>query len=150
MLIDTIKAQIKSAMIAKDAVRLETLRGLSAAFVNDLVAKGHKPQDVISDEDALLVITRTAKQRKDAIAQFRAAGRMDLVAEDEAQLAVLEEFLPTLMSKEEIQAIIQAKKQTLAVVDPKEKGKFMAEVMKDLKGKADGALVKEVVDAIFV
>lgn len=150
MLIDTIKAQIKAAMIAKDSVRLETLRGLSAAFTNDLVAKGHKPQDVISDEDALAVITRTAKQRKDAIAQFRAAGRMDLVAEDEAQLAVLEEFLPTLMSKEEISVIVETKKATFATVDQKEKGKLMAELMKDLKGKADGALVKEVVDALFV
>lgn len=76
-------------MLAKDSVRLEVLRGLSSAFTNELVAKGKTPQDKLTDEEAIAVISRTAKQRKDAISQFEGAGRQDLADEDKAQLAIL-------------------------------------------------------------
>ena len=69
-------------------------RGISAACTNELVAKGRKPQEMLSDEETLAVITRLAKQRKDSIEQFHAGGREDLVIEETAQLKVLEVFLP--------------------------------------------------------
>lgn len=149
MLHEQIKNGIKEAMMAKDKVRLEVMRGLSTAFMNELVSKGKTPQDFLNDEEALAVITRTAKQRRDAIEQFKNGGRDDLADEDQAQLNILEEFLPTLMSKEEIETFAKDKKAELGIEDPTKKGIFMATLMKDLKGKADGALVKEVVDSLF-
>jgi uncharacterized protein YqeY len=149
MLHEQIKNGIKEAMMAKDKVRLEVMRGLSTAFMNELVGKGKTPQDMLSDEEALAVITRTAKQRRDSIEQFKSGGREDLVEEETAQLKILEEFLPTLMSKDEIETFAKAKKSELAIDDPAKKGMLMATLMKDLKGKADGTLVKEVVDSLF-
>lgn len=149
MLHEQIKNEIKESMKAGDKVRLEVMRGLSTAFMNELVVKGKIPQDMLSDEEALAVITRTAKQRRDSIEQFKSGGREDLVEEENAQLKILEEFLPTLMSKEEILNFAKNKKTELGIEDADKKGILMANLMKDLKGKADGSLVKEVVDELF-
>lgn len=149
MIQEDIKAKIKEAMLAKDQVRLEVYRGMTAAFTNELVAKGRKPQEVLNDEEALAVITRMSKQRKDSIEQYTKGGRQDLVDEEKAQLAIIETFLPQLMSREEIEAVAKAKQVELGITDPSKKGMLMAGVMKDLKGKADGVLVKEVVDTLF-
>ncbi len=149
MLHEQIKQNIKEAMMAKDTVRLETMRGISASFTNDLVAKGKKPQEMLTDEEALAVITKLAKQRKDSIEQFKAGGREDLVAEEAAQLAILETYLPKMMDKVEVEAIARAKQTELGITDPTKKGMLMSTLMKDLKGKADGTVVKEVVDALF-
>jgi uncharacterized protein YqeY len=149
MLQENIKSSIKDAMIAKDSVRLETLRAMSSAFTNELVAKGKKPQDVLTDEEVIAVITRLAKQRKDSIEQFKKGNREDLVAEEAAQLAILETYLPQLMSREEIESLVKTKISEAGEIDKTKKGMFMAGIMKDLKGKADGSLVKEIVDALF-
>jgi uncharacterized protein YqeY len=149
MLHEEIKNQIKEAMRAKDAVRLEVLRGMVTAFTNDLVAKGKKPQDFLADDEALAVITRLSKQRKDSIDQYTKGGREDLVAEEKAQLAVIETFLPKLMDKADIEVVAKKIQSDLGMTDPTKKGMFMAAVMKELKGKADGAIVKEVVDSLF-
>ena len=150
MLHEEIKGKIKEAMMAKDAVRLEVFRGMSAAFTNDLVAKGRKPQEILSDEEALAVITRLSKQRKDSIEQYTKGGREDLVAEESAQLAVLETYLPKLMDAGEVMEIARAKQAELGITDATKKGMLMSALMKDLKGKADGTIVKEVVDSLFV
>ena len=136
-------------MMAKDSVKLEVVRGLTTAFMNELVATNRTPQDMLSDEEALKVITRTAKQRKDAIQQFEAAGRQDLADEDKAQLAILETYLPKLMSADEIRPIVEAKKAELGVTDKSGAGKLTGMLMKELAGKADGAVVKQVVDSLF-
>ena len=150
MLQEKIKNNIKEAMMARDTVRLDTMRALSSAFMNELVAKGQKPQDVLADEDALNVIMRLAKQRKDSIDQFKKGGREDLALEEEAQLKVLEEFLPKMMERAEILKIAEDKKAELGIEDASKKGMLMASLMKDLRGKADGNDVKEVVDSLFI
>jgi len=149
MLQEQIKNKIKEAMMAKDAVMLETMRGMSAAFTNELVAKGRKPSEMLDDNEAIAVMTRMSKQRKDSIEQFRAGGREDLVAEETSQLAIIETYLPKMMDKSEIEAIVKAKKDELGINDPTKKGMLIAALMKDLKGKADGGIVKEVVDSLF-
>jgi uncharacterized protein len=149
MLHEQIKAGIKEAMMAKDAVRLETMRAISSAFTNDLVAKGKKPQEMLEDEEALAVITKLAKQRKDSIEQFKAGGREDLVLEESAQLAILQTFLPSMMDLSQVAEIAKAKQAELGITDPTKKGMLMSALMKDLKGKADGTVVKEAVDALF-
>ena len=149
MLQEQIKGGIKDAMMAKDSVKLETLRAMTAAFMNDLVAKGKKPQDTLSDEEALAVITRLAKQRKDSIEQFKKGNREDLVQVEEAQLAILETYLPKLMEASEVEKVARAKKDELGITDATKKGMLMSALMKDLKGKADGMVVKNVVDSLF-
>ena len=149
MLHEEIKGKIKDAMIAKDEVLLRALRNMVSAFTNELVAKGKKPNEFLGDEDTIAVITRLAKQRKDAIEQFKNGGRPDLVEEESAELAILEKYLPTLMDKNEVLVLAVAKKDELGISDPTKKGMLMAALMKDLKGKADGMVVKEVVDGLF-
>ena len=130
-------------------VRLTVLRGLVSAFTNESVAKGKTPQDELTDEDAVAVIKRAVKQRKDSIEQFTKGNRLDLVASEEAELKILETFLPQSMSKEEIKKIALAKKTELGVNDKAGMGKFMGALMKEFKGKADGNDVKEVVESLF-
>lgn len=144
-----ISNQIKEAMMAKEQVRLDTLRSVKSAFTNELVAKGKKPTEELSDEEALTVIMRLSKQRKDSIEQFTKGGRPELAEEEQAQLSVLEHFLPQMMSKGEVMTIAQAKKSELGIEDKSKAGILMSNVMKELKGKADGTLVKEVVDSLF-
>ena len=147
---EQIKNNIKESMKAGDKVRLEVMRGLVTAFTNELVSKGRTPQEMLTDEEALAVITKLSKQRKDSIEQFTKGGRMDLVAEESTQLAILNEYLPKLMEISEIEEVVKTKIAELEIKDLTKKGMFMATVMKDLKGKADGAMVKEVVDKLFI
>jgi uncharacterized protein YqeY len=143
-----IKDGIKDAMIAKDAVRLNTLRGVSAAFMNEIVAK-KTTEPELSDEDAIAIIRKLVKQRKDSIEQFGKAGRTDLVEAEEVEMKILETFLPKLMSKEDITKIVLEKKAQAGEIDKAKLGMFMGGIMKDLKGKADGTLVKEIIDELF-
>lgn len=144
-----IKEQMKDAMRAKDAVRLSTLRGLISAFTNELVAQKKTPQDALSDSDALAVIKRAVKQRKDSISQFESAGRGELAEGEKAELAVLMEYVPETMSQEDIEKIARAKMDELGVTDKSKMGVLMGALMKELGGKADGGDVKEVVSKLF-
>lgn len=146
---EQIKNQIKEAMMARDSVRLEVMRGLVTAFTNELVATSKTPQDMLQDEEAIKVITRASKQRKDSIEQFTKGNRMDLVEIEKAQLMIIEEFLPKLMSIDEVEKFVKQKYEALEVKDVTKKGLFMSSLMKNLKGQADGSLVKEVVDKLF-
>ena len=136
-------------MKAKDETRLLVMRGLSSAFTNELVATKRTPQEPLPDEDAITVITRLAKQRKESINQFKAGGREDLAENEEKELLILQEFLPVMMSVEEIQKLAEAKKAEMEITDASKKGMLVGALMKDLKGKADGGDVKNVVDALF-
>lgn len=146
---NTIKDQIKNALRARDAVRLSVLRGLSAAFTNELVAKGKKPTEEITDEDALAVVKREANKRKDSIEQFTKGGRPELADVEAEELKIVAEFLPEMMSRDEILKIVIAKKEELGITDPSKLGMLMGKVMSELKGKADGSTVKEVVESTF-
>lgn len=142
-----IKASLKEAMLAKDEVRLSVVRGLLSAFTNELVTKGRMPQDMLTDDEALTVISRATKQRKDSIEQFESAGRPELAEGEKAELAILESYLPAQMSKEEIEAFVAAKKAELGITSADQTVDLIKAVMPELKGKADGKLVKEAVDA---
>ncbi|MBX9906551.1 GatB/YqeY domain-containing protein [Patescibacteria group bacterium] len=146
---ETIKEHLKESMKARDEVRLRTVRGILTAFTNELVATGKKPQDVLSDEQGLAVITRLAKQRKDSIDQFTKGGREDLADIEKVELVVLQTYLPTLMTQEEIRPIAEAKIKELGITDKSKIGMVLGGLMKDLKGKADGADVKVVVESLL-
>lgn len=144
---ETIKSALKPAMIAKDAVRVGTLRMIMAAFTNELVTQGHPPTDPLSDADCLKVIKRLAKQRKDSIDQFTEAGRTELADDEKLELTIIEEFLPAQMSEAHIEARISAKLAE-SPLDPTKKGQFVGTMMKELGDTADGAVVKAVIDRL--
>lgn len=148
-LVDIIKDNMKQAMRDKDQVRLTVLRGLISAFTNELVATGKTPQDPVTDELAMTVIKRSAKQRKDAIEQFVSGGREDLADNERAELEILTAFLPQLMSRDEIRTIALAKKESLGVTDKAGMGKLIGAILGELKDRADGADVKAVVEELF-
>lgn len=146
---EQIKGEIKTAMMSKDAVRLSVVRGLATAFMNELVATKRTPQDTLTDEEASAVIRRGIKQRKDSIEQFTAAGRTELAESEQAELAVLEAYLPKMMSQEDIRPIAEAKKAELGITDKTKAAMLIGALMKDLKGKADGNDVKAVIESLF-
>jgi len=145
----TVKDGIKEAMKSKDAVRLGVLRGLTSDFVNELVVKGKMPTDLLTDEEALAVIKRASKRRKDSIEQFEKGGRPELAADEKAELAIIETFLPQTMSREEILKIAEAKKAELGITDKTKLGQLVGAVMKAASGQADGNDVKAVVESLF-
>jgi uncharacterized protein YqeY len=144
-----LKEAIKDAMRAKDAVRLSVLRGLSAAATNEAVTKGKGPDAMLSDDELMSVILRASKQRKDSIEQFEKGGRPELAEGEKAELAILETFLPAQMSHDEIVAAAKAKAAQMNVADKTGANKVMGALMKDLKGKADGTVVKGIVENLF-
>ena len=150
MIQDTITADLTIAMKAKDLLRVEVFRGLKAAFTNELVATKRKPTDPLPDEDALNVIKREVKKRKESFEAFTTGNRPELAQKEAAERVILEAYLPASMSKDEIMKIALAKKLEMGVVDKKEMGKFMGALMKDLAGRADGGDVKDVVASLFV
>jgi uncharacterized protein YqeY len=136
-------------MKAKDAAKLRTVRSIMTAVTNELVATGQTPQSELNDEGVLAVIKRLAKQRKESILQYDAAGRTDLSEPEKEELVVLEAYLPTLMSQDAIRPLAEAKKAELGIEDKSKMGMLVGSLMKDLAGQADGGDVKAVVESLF-
>ncbi len=146
---ETIKSQLKEAMKAKEEVKLRTIRSLITAFTNELVANGKTPQDWLADDEAMAVIKRAAKQRKESITQYEDNGRPELAEPEKAELEVLESYLPQMMSQDEIRPIAEAKKTELGIEDKSKMGMLIGTLMKELNGQADGGDVKSVVESLF-
>lgn len=146
---EALKKEIPDAMRAHDEVRLRTLRSLVAALTNEAINKKHDPEAFLDDEETLVIIKRAANQRKDSIEQYEKGGREDLAAPEKAELYIIEGYLPAMMSKEAIEEIVRAKMVELGVTSKAEAGKFTGTLMKELKGQADGADVKAVVDSLL-
>jgi uncharacterized protein YqeY len=140
---------LKEAMKAKDEVRLRTVRGIMTACTNELVATNRTPQSELTDDETIAVIKRLAKQRKESIVQYEAAGRTDLSEPEKEELAILEAYLPTLMSQDQIRPIAEQVKAELGVEDKSKMGQLVGAVMKKLQGQADGGDVKAVVESLF-
>jgi uncharacterized protein YqeY len=144
-----LRVTLKEAMKAKDEVRLRTVRGIMTACTNELVATNRTPQDELKDEEVLAVIKRLAKQRKESIVQYEAANRPELAEPEKAELVVLEAYLPTLMTQDQIRPIAEQVKAEMGVEDKSKLGQLVGAVMKKLQGQADGGDVKAVVESLF-
>lgn len=147
---EQLRTDLKEAMKARDEVRLRTVRGLITMATNELVAKKQKPDEILDDASILVVFKRAAKQRKDSIEQFEKGDRPDLASIERSELAVIETYLPETMSREKVVEIAKAKKEELSITDKAKIGILMGAVMKETKGEADGTVVKEVVEGLFV
>ncbi len=149
MLHQQIKDEIKKAMLAKETVRLSALRNISTALTSESMAKGHKPDELISDEGAVTVLKRLVKQRQESIKQFTIGNRPEKADEEKRELIIVGGFLPAQMSRDEILKIATAKKEELGITDKTKFGQLMGAIIKETKGLADGNLVKEVVESLF-
>jgi uncharacterized protein YqeY len=147
-MVGRIRDALKDAMRAKDQVRVDTLRGVLAAFTNELVAKGRKPTETLDDAEMLTVLKRLAKQRKDSIEQFEKGGRPELAAKEAQELSIIEVYLPQQASREDIERVAAAKKTELGV-DAAGAGKLVGAILKEFGGNADGGVVKDVVAKLF-
>ena len=138
---DKIREDLKNAMKSKDEVAVRTLRMVIAAIKNFEVEKMKEA----SDEDVIAVLQKEAKKRKEAIEQYKAAERDDLASAEEAELRVIEKYLPEQMSEGEIKELAKEIIKQVGATTVKDLGKVMKEIMPKVKGKADGKLVNKIV-----
>jgi len=144
MLKDKLREDLKKAMLAKDQVAVSTLRMLISAIGYYEIQKGGAGYEA-TDEDVESVIQKEVKQRRDAIEQFMAGGREDLVGIETKEMAVLEKYLPEQMSEEEIKKHVDDAISRTGAKGPQDMGKVMSVLMPETKGKADGSLVSKIV-----
>jgi uncharacterized protein YqeY len=137
---DQISADLKTAMRARDQVRLDTLRSVLSAFTYRRVEAGHD----LSDAEQLAVVQKQVKQRNDSIGEYGKAGRAELVAKETAERDILASYLPAQKSADEIRAIVRAIIDAIPS-EGRNAGAVMKAVMPQLKGAADGNVVRQVV-----
>ena len=145
-LTETINEQMKAAMKSGDKLRLETLRSLRALILEFEKSGAAR---TMNEEDEQKLLLSAAKKRKDAIEQFRNAGREEAAAKEESELAIIQEFLPKQLSEAEVEAIVKTIIAQVGASTPQETGKVMGPAMKELRGKADGNLVQAVVKRLL-
>ncbi len=139
---EQIMADVKSAMVSKDAVKLGALRFLQAAIKNREIELRPEP---ISKDEVIAVIKKAIKQRKESIEQFKTAGRMDLVEKEESELKTLEVYMPAQMSRDQIEKVVTEVIAALGAKTVKDMGPVMKESMARTAGQADGKLLSEVI-----
>lgn len=142
---EQIIADIKEAMKAKDQDKLRVLRSLKAKLMEKEISERKDGEAKLSDEQAVEVLMKAAKQRKESIEQFEEGGREDLADNEKKELALIEEYLPEMMDEDEVRKIVQEKIKALSASGPEHMGKVMGPLMGQLKGKAEGSLVSRVV-----
>lgn len=145
---ETISADIKSAMLAREKVRLETLRGIKKEFLEAKTAKGG--DGTLSDDAAMKILAKMAKQRKETAAIYDQQNRPDLRDNELAEAAVIEEYLPSQLSPEELEAALRKIIADTGAASARDMGKVMGIASKQLAGRADGkaisAKVKELLN----
>lgn len=142
-----IEGEIKSAMIAKDKVRLTALRAIKSLILLEETKEGFSGE--LSADDEMKLLTKSAKQRKDSAEIYEKQNRPDLLAVEQAELAIIQEFLPKALSEAELLQAIQAIIASCGATGPKDMGKVMGLASKELAGKADGKAISEQVKALL-
>lgn len=145
MLQEKLMADLKGAMKKGDKVRQSVIRLVRAGVKNAEIAQ----QGSLDDSGVLGVIAKEARQRRESIAEFKKGNRQDLVAKEEAELAILLEYLPLQMSREEIVAAARQVIEEVGAQGPGDKGKVMSRLIAQLKGKAEGREINEVVTELL-
>lgn len=140
-----IDEDIKTAMKAKDKMRLETVRSIKKAILEKEVALRPQGKDSLNEEQEIELLAQQAKQRRDSIEQYQKASREDLAAKESQELAIIETYLPTQLSEAEVNTVVDEIIATVGATSAKDLGKVMGTAMQQLKGKADGKKIQELV-----
>lgn len=138
-LFDTVSADIKSAMLAKDRVRLETLRGVKKEFLEAKTAPG--ADGTLTDDNAVKIMMKMVKQRKESAEIYTRQNRPELAQEELAQAAIIEEYLPQQLSEAELTAELQKIIAQVGATSAKEMGRVMGVASKALAGRAEGRAI---------
>ena len=138
-LFDKVSGDIKTAMLARDKVRLEALRGIKKEFLEAKTAKDGDGE--LSDDAALKILAKMVKQRKESASIYTEQNREDLAGEELAQAAIIEEYLPKQLSEEELTAALKEIIARVGATSAKEMGKVMGTATKELAGKAEGKAI---------
>ncbi|MCL2938833.1 MAG: GatB/YqeY domain-containing protein [Trichodesmium sp. MAG_R02] len=142
---DRITEDIKAAMKAKEKVRLETVRNIKKVILEEEVNAREAGKESLTETQEMDLLARLAKQRRDSIKQYTQAGRQELADQEAAELAIIEGYLPKQLSDDEISQIIDEVIVQVGASSAKDMGKVMGPAMQQLKGKADGKKVQEIV-----
>lgn len=146
-LLETITEEIKKAMLAKNKVRLEALRGIKKELLEAKTAKG--ASDELSDETAIAILQKMVKQRKDSAEIYAAQNRPDLAEPELEQMKVIQEYLPTQMTPEELENEVKLIIAETGATSMKEMGKVMGLATKRLAGKTEGRAISEMVKKLL-
>lgn len=146
-LFDTVSADIKKAMLARDAVRLESLRGIKKEFLEAKTAKGS--DGTLSDDRAIQILSKMVKQRRESAEIYTQQNRPELAEAELAQAAVIEEYMPKQLTPGELDAALREIIARVGATSPKEMGKVMGVASKELAGKADGRAISAAVKALL-
>ena len=137
---------LKHALRSKDKVRLLVFRMVMAVIKNAEIAR----RDTLNDADILGIIVKEVRQRQESIDAFKLGNRQDLIAQEEAEMALLQEYLPEQMTRDEIIAAVRRVIEEVGAQGPGDKGKVMPKIIAQLKGKADGREINAVVTELLV
>ncbi|MCQ2323529.1 MAG: GatB/YqeY domain-containing protein [Paludibacteraceae bacterium] len=140
----TISEDIKRAMLAKDKVALDALRGIKKEFLEAKTAPGGANLDAdgeLRDDKALQILQKLVKQRKESAEMYVSAGRQELANEELAQCHVIEQYLPAMMSEAELEAALKTIIAQVGATGPQDMGKVMGTATKALAGKAEGRMI---------
>ena len=149
MLRDRLDTDLKNAMRTKDASRVRTLRSIRAALQQKEIEKRGQDKTLLSEEEIVAVLQKQAKQRHDSIEQYEKAGRSDLVEIEREELLIIEEYLPSQASDEEVRSVVEEVIREVGAVSMADMGKVMGKAMSRLKGKADGRRINEQVKQLL-
>jgi hypothetical protein len=149
MLRERLERDQETAMREKDPVKLRTIRSLRAAIQTQEIANRGSQGRALDEEAVLAILAKQAKQRRDSIEQFRKGGRSDLVSQELAELMVIESYLPSQLSDEEIESSIREIVIDVGATGPSSMGKVMGAAMEKLRGVADGKRVQEIVRKVI-
>lgn len=146
-LFDTVSADIKKAMLARDAVRLESLRGIKKEFLEAKTAKGS--DGTLSDDRAIQILSKMVKQRRESAEIYTQQNRPELAEAELAQATVIEEYMPKQLTPEELDAALREIIARVGATSPKEMGNVMGVASKELAGKAEGRAISAAVKALL-
>ncbi|OAA31763.1 glutamyl-tRNA amidotransferase [Kosmotoga arenicorallina S304] len=144
-LYDSIQSEIKTAMKEKDHVKLNTLRSIVASIKNFLASSAEAREKGVTDEIVQNIVLKEAKKREESINAYKAAGREELAAAEEAELNILKKFMPSMLSENEIRKLAIEVIDEIGASKPSDLGNVMKELMPRVKGKADGKTVNRIV-----
>jgi len=140
-IIDSIRADLKQAMLDRDKLRTSTLRLVLSAAKNKEIEKG----EPLSDEEMIAVLSSETKKRRESVEEYKKGNREDLAEKEAAEIEILKKYLPEQLSEEEIQKLVKEAIAQTGAAGPKDMGKVMQALMPKVKGRADGRAVSEIV-----
>lgn len=144
-LIEKLQNDMKLALKNKDELRLSTIRLLLSSVSYARIEKGGE----LTDDEVCQVLAKAAKQRRESIEAAERGGRDDVAQKEKAELAIINEYLPTQLSESEIETIARRIIDEVGAKDPKDRGKIMGRLMQEIRGRADGRVASEIVERIL-